>query len=87
MYEFLDRFVTTALPSVRDFNGIPAKSADGKGCYTMGVKEQVIFPEIDYNNIYKSTGMNITFVTNAKSSEETVALLRVLGLPIRDNIA
>lgn len=84
MYEFLDRFVSAALPRVRDFNGLPAKSTDGKGCYTVGVREQVIFPEIDYNSIYKTTGMNLTFVTNAKSPEETVGLLRSLGLPIRE---
>ncbi|HNS32413.1 MAG TPA: 50S ribosomal protein L5 [bacterium] len=83
MYEFIDRFVTVALPRVRDFNGLSASSTDGKGSYTIGVREQGIFPEIDYNSIYKVKGMNITIVTNAKNKVETLALLKELGLPIR----
>jgi len=84
MYEFLDRFITVALPRVRDFNGLSPSSTDGKGSYTIGVKEQGIFPEIDYNAIYKVKGMNITIVTTAKNSVETLALLKALGLPIRE---
>ena len=84
MYELLDRFITVALPRVRDFNGLSPSSNDGKGSYTIGVKEQGIFPEIDYNSIYKVKGMNITIVTNAKNKEETLVLLKELGLPIRE---
>lgn len=83
MYEFIDRLVTVALPRVRDFNGLPAGSTDGRGSYTMGIKEQGIFPEIDYNSIYKVKGMNITIVTNAADKSNTLALLKELGLPIR----
>lgn len=83
MWEFLDRMITVALPRVRDFNGLPPDSVDGRGSYTIGIKEHVIFPEVDYNTIYKIRGMNITIVTTAKSSEETVELLREIGIPIR----
>lgn len=84
MYEFLDRLITVALPRVRDFNGLPSNSTDGKGSYTIGIKEHVIFPEVDYNTIYKIKGMNITIVTTAKTGKETVTFLRKLGLPIRE---
>ncbi|MCM8766618.1 MAG: 50S ribosomal protein L5 [Candidatus Omnitrophica bacterium] len=83
MYEFLDRLITVALPRVRDFEGLPKNSTDGKGSYTIGVKEHVIFPEVDYNTIYKVQGMNVTIVTSAKTPEETISLLREIGLPIR----
>lgn len=83
MWEFLDRMITVAFPRVRDFNGLPSKSVDGKGSYTIGIKEHVIFPEIDYNTIYKIRGMNITIVTNAETPEETLELLREIGVPIR----
>lgn len=84
MYEFLDRLITVALPRVRDFNGLPPNSTDKKGGYTLGIKEQVIFPEIDYNTIYKVKGMNISIVTTAKTEKETVKFLRKLGVPIRE---
>lgn len=83
MWEFLDRMITVALPRVRDFNGLPSTSVDGRGSYTIGIKEHVIFPEVDYNTIYKIRGMNVTIVTTAKSPEETVELLREIGIPIR----
>ncbi|MCM8785509.1 MAG: 50S ribosomal protein L5 [Candidatus Omnitrophica bacterium] len=83
MYEFLDRLITVALPRVRDFEGLPKNSTDGRGSYTIGIKEHVIFPEVDYNTIYKIQGMNVTIVTSAKTPEETVSLLREIGLPIR----
>jgi len=83
MWEFLDRMITVALPRVRDFNGLPPNSVDGRGSYTIGIKEHVIFPEVDYNTIYKIRGMNVTIVTTAKSPEETVELLREIGIPIR----
>ena len=84
MYEFLDRLITVALPRVRDFNGLPPNSCDGRGSYTIGIKEHIIFPEIDYNTIYKVQGLNITIVTSAKTSQETIALLKEIGLPIRE---
>ncbi|MFN4227782.1 MAG: 50S ribosomal protein L5 [Candidatus Ratteibacteria bacterium] len=83
MYEFLDRLITVALPRVRDFEGLPKDSTDGRGSYTIGIKEHVIFPEVDYNTIYKVQGMNVTIVTSAKTPEETISLLREIGLPIR----
>jgi len=83
MYEFLDRFITVALPRVRDLSGLPSNSVDGKGSYTIGVKEQVIFPEVDYNTVYKVRGLNVTIVTNSKTPEETIFLLREIGFPIR----
>jgi len=83
MWEFLDRMITVALPRVRDFNGLPSNSVDGRGSYTIGIKEHVIFPEVDYNTIYKIRGMNVTIVTTAKSPEEAVELLREIGIPIR----
>lgn len=81
MYDFLERLITLALPRVRDFRGINAKSFDGRGNYTMGITEQIIFPEIDLDKIPKITGMDITFVTTAKTDEEALELLSLLGLP------
>jgi large subunit ribosomal protein L5 len=83
MYEFLDRLVAISLPRVRDFKGIGLKGFDGRGNYTMGVTEQIIFPEINIDKINKITGMDITFVTTAKTDEEALALLTELGLPFK----
>ena len=83
MYEFLDRLVNIALPRVRDFKGVGAKSFDGRGNYTLGIKEQIIFPEINYDRIEKIKGMNITIVTTARSDEEGRALLKYMGMPFR----
>jgi large subunit ribosomal protein L5 len=83
MYEFLDRLITFALPRTRDFKGISAKSFDGRGNYSLGIKEQIIFPEIDYDKIEKIMGLNISIVTSAKTDEEGRALLRHLGMPFR----
>ncbi len=85
MYEFLDRLLSTALPRVRDFKGVGAKSFDGRGNYTLGIKEQIIFPEINYDRIEKIKGMNITIVTTARSDEEGRALLKHFGMPFRTN--
>jgi len=84
MYEFYDRLVNVALPRVRDFKGIPSRSFDGKGNFSMGLKEQVIFPEINYDKVEKIKGMNITIVTTAKSDDEARALLKYLGMPLRN---
>ena len=84
MYEFLDRFVAVSLPRVRDFKGINDKSFDGRGNYTMGVTEQIIFPEIDIDKVNKITGMDITFVTSAGTNEEAFELLKELGLPFKN---
>ncbi len=81
MYEFLDRLLNIALPRVRDFKGVSGKSFDGKGNYTLGIKEQIIFPEINYDRIEKIKGMNITIVTTARSDEEGRALLKYMGMP------
>ena len=81
MWEFFDRLVTLALPRVRDFRGVPDRSFDGRGNYTLGVKEQIIFPEIDIDKIDRVSGLDITFVTTAKTDEEAMALLRELGMP------
>jgi large subunit ribosomal protein L5 len=81
MYEFLDRFIHVTAPRMRDFRGIPTKGFDGRGNYTLGVKEQIIFPEIDVDKIYKIAGMDITFVTNARTDEEAFALLQAMGVP------
>jgi large subunit ribosomal protein L5 len=81
MYEFLDRLINVALPRVRDFRGVPDKSFDGHGNYTLGVKEQIIFPEIDVDKISRVTGMDITMVTTAKTDVEAYELLKALGLP------
>ncbi|TMB29539.1 MAG: 50S ribosomal protein L5 [Deltaproteobacteria bacterium] len=83
MYEFFDRLVSVALPRVRDFKGVSSKSFDGKGNYTLGIREQIIFPEINYDKIEKIKGMNITIVTTAKNDEEGRALLRHMGMPFR----
>jgi len=84
MYEFLDRLTSVALPRTRDFRGINPKGFDGRGNYTLGVKEQIIFPEIDIDKVTNINGMDITFVTSAKSNEETMALLKELGLPFKN---
>lgn len=83
MYEFLDRFISTAIPRIRDFRGVPDKSFDGRGNYTYGVKEQIIFPEIDVDKVTRIMGMDITFVTTAKTDEEAYALLKAFGMPFR----
>jgi len=85
MYEFFDRLVSIAIPRVRDFKGISTKSFDGRGNFTLGIREQIIFPEIDYDKIEKILGMNITIVTTAKTDEEGRALLTHLGMPFRKN--
>ena len=84
MYEFLDRLVASALPRVRDFKGVNEKAFDGRGNYTMGVTEQIIFPEVDIDKVNKITGMDITFVTTAKTNEEAYELLKELGMPFRN---
>ena len=83
MYEFLDRLVSIALPRVRDFRGVSPKAFDGRGNYTIGVREQLIFPEIDFNKVEKMRGMNISIVTTARNDEQARALLRSLGMPFR----
>jgi len=85
MYEFLDRLVTSALPRVRDFNGIKATGFDGRGNYSLGVTEQIIFPEIDIDKVKKIEGMNITFVTSAATDKEAKSLLTELGVPFKKN--
>jgi large subunit ribosomal protein L5 len=84
MYEFLDRLIAASLPRVRDFKGVNEKSFDGRGNYTLGITEQIIFPEIDIDKVNKITGLDITFVTTAKTNEEAYALLSELGMPFRD---
>lgn len=84
MYEFLDRLITVALPRVRDFRGISDRAFDGRGNYSLGVQEQIIFPEINLDKINKVTGMDITFVTSAKTDAESLALLKELGLPFKN---
>ena len=84
MYEFLDRLISTALPRVRDFKGINEKSFDGRGNYTLGITEQIIFPEIDIDKVNKITGMDITFVTTAGTNEEAYELLKELGMPFKN---
>jgi large subunit ribosomal protein L5 len=84
MYEFLDRLITAALPRVRDFKGINDKAFDGRGNYTMGVTEQIIFPEIDIDKVNKITGLDITFVTSANSNEEAYELLKEMGMPFKN---
>lgn len=83
MYEFLDRLISIALPRVRDFRGVSPNSFDGRGNYTLGVREQLIFPEIDFNKVDKLRGMNISIVTTARNDEQARALLRGLGMPFR----
>jgi large subunit ribosomal protein L5 len=84
MYEFLDRLITVAIPRIRDFRGISAKSFDGRGNYNMGVKEQIIFPEIEYEKIDALRGMNITITTTAKNDEEARALLAAFSFPFKN---
>lgn len=83
MYEFLDRFINIALPRVRDFRGVPNRGFDGRGNFTMGIKEQIIFPEINVEQINKIAGMDITFVTTARTDEEAFALLKEFGVPFQ----
>jgi large subunit ribosomal protein L5 len=84
MFEFLDRLLNISIPRVRDFKGVSPKAFDGKGNFSMGVKEQLIFPEINYDKIDKIKGLNITIVTTAKSDEESRALLKYMGMPFRN---
>jgi len=81
MYEFLDRLVSIALPRVRDFRGVSPRSFDGRGNYTLGLRDQLIFPEVDYGKVDKARGMNITIVTTAKTDDEAYELLKILGMP------
>ena len=83
MYNFMDKLISIALPRVRDFRGVSSKAFDGRGNYTMGIKEQLIFSEIDYDNVVKVRGMDIVFVTTAKSNEEAFDLLNELGIPFK----
>jgi large subunit ribosomal protein L5 len=84
MYEFVDRLFNVALPRVRDFRGVPGNSFDGRGNYTLGLKDQILFPEIDYAKVDKLRGMNVTFVTTARTDEESKLLLSYLGMPFRN---
>jgi large subunit ribosomal protein L5 len=83
MYEFLDRLINIAIPRIRDFRGVPTNSFDGRGNYTLGISEQIIFPEIDYDKIDRIRGMNITIVTTAKTDEEAFELLQAFGMPFK----
>jgi large subunit ribosomal protein L5 len=83
MYEFLDRLISISLPRVRDFRGVSPKSFDGRGNYTLGLKDQLIFPEIDFNKVEKTKGMNISFTTTASTDAEALSLLKHLGMPFR----
>jgi large subunit ribosomal protein L5 len=83
MYEFIDRLINVAVPRIRDFRGVPERSFDGRGNYTLGIKEQIIFPEIDYDKVDRIRGMDVTIVTSAKTDEEARALLREFGMPFR----
>ena len=83
MFEFLDRLVSISLPRVRDFRGVSSKAFDGRGNYTLGIKDQLIFPEIDYNKVDKTRGMNISITTTAKTDAEGVSLLKLMGMPFR----
>ena len=85
MYQFLDRLISIALPRVRDFRGISPKGFDGRGNYTLGLRDQLIFPEIDYMRVDKNRGMNVSMVTTAKTDEEGRQLLKLLGMPFRQN--
>ena len=84
MYEFLDRLISTGLPRIRDFRGLPTEAVDGRGNYSLGLREQIVFPEIDIDNVARIQGMNITIVTTARTDEEALALLREFGLPLRE---
>jgi len=83
MWEFLDRFISVTIPRIRDFRGLPTRSFDGRGSYTIGIKEQMVFPEIDYDKVEKIHGMDITFVTSAQRDDVGMALLKELGMPFR----
>jgi len=85
MYEFIDRLVSIALPRVRDFRGVSARGFDGRGNYTLGLRDQLMFPEIDYLKVDKARGMNISFVTTARTNEEARRLLQLMGMPFRQN--
>ena len=84
MYEFVDRLCNVALPRVRDFRGVPTSSFDGRGSYTLGLRDQILFPEVDYAKVEKLRGMNVTFVTTARTDEESQLLLKYLGMPFRN---
>jgi large subunit ribosomal protein L5 len=86
MYEFFDRLVNIVLPRVRDFRGVSPKGFDGRGNYTLGLRDQLVFPEIDYTKVEKPHGMNITIVTSARTDKEAAALLKKLGMPFRDTL-
>jgi large subunit ribosomal protein L5 len=85
MYDFIDRLVSIALPRVRDFRGVSPRGFDGRGNFTMGLRDQLMFPEIDYLKVDKARGMNISFVTTAKTDEEARRLLQLMGMPFRQN--
>ena len=84
MYDFIDRLISIALPRTRDFKGISPKAFDGRGNYTLGIREQIVFPEINYDKVDRIKGMNVTFVTTAKTDEQGRALLKSLGMPFRN---
>ena len=84
MYEFLDRFLSVALPRIRDFQGAPANAFDGRGNYSIGIREQIIFPEIDYDDVQTVRGLDVAITTTAQNDDEGFALLRGLGLPFRE---
>ena len=86
MYEFMDRLVNIVLPRVRDFRGVSSRAFDGRGNYTLGMKEQLVFPEIDYTKVERPRGMNITIVTDAENDEQAFALLKKLGIPFSEGI-
>jgi large subunit ribosomal protein L5 len=86
MYEFLDRLMNVALPRVRDFRGVNMKSFDGRGNYTLGLRDQLIFPEIDYSKVDKLKGMNVTIVTSAKDDDQARSLLKAMGMPFRQQV-
>ena len=85
MYEFFDRLVSIALPRVRDFKGVSPRGFDGRGNYTLGLRDQLLFPEVDYMKVDKARGMNVSFVTTAKTDEEARKLLQFIGMPFRQN--
>jgi large subunit ribosomal protein L5 len=85
MWDFLDRLINLAIPRIRDFKGLPPDAFDGRGNYNLGIPEQLIFPELTYDDVYRVRGMNITIVTTAKTDEEAAALLKALGFPLRDS--
>jgi large subunit ribosomal protein L5 len=85
MYEFLDRLISIAIPRIRDFRGLNAKSFDGRGNYNLGVKEQIIFPEIEFDKVDQIRGMDISITTTAKTQQEGIALLKAMGMPFSDN--